>query len=140
MTGKIGRDLTVDQGKEAARLAVLNGLAIARSELGTLDRIKRVVRMRSDTSPPEKDSFSNQRSSMAPQTFSRRTIRRSRPPCTGRGGRCRTSLELACRIGTHSNGAIAVRASWFERKLPASGTNVKQTVTTTGHHRIVTLT
>jgi len=45
VTGKIGRDLTVDQGKEAARLAVLNALAIARSELGTLDRIKRVVRM-----------------------------------------------------------------------------------------------
>lgn len=45
VTGKIGRDLTVDQGTEAARLAVLNALAIARSELGTLDRIKRVVRM-----------------------------------------------------------------------------------------------
>ncbi|MGH7257837.1 MAG: RidA family protein [Nitrospiraceae bacterium] len=45
VTGKIGRDLTVDQGREAARLAVLNALAIARSELGTLDRIKRVVRM-----------------------------------------------------------------------------------------------
>ncbi len=45
VTGKIGRDLTVDQGREAARLAVLNALAIARNELGTLDRIKRVVRM-----------------------------------------------------------------------------------------------
>lgn len=45
MTGKIGRDLTVDQGREAARLAVLNALAIARGELGTLDRITRVVRM-----------------------------------------------------------------------------------------------
>lgn len=45
MTGKIGRDLTVDRGKEAARLAVLNALAIARSELGSLDRITRVVRM-----------------------------------------------------------------------------------------------
>ena len=45
VTGKIGRDLTVDQGREAARLAVLNALAIVRSELGTLDRIERVVRM-----------------------------------------------------------------------------------------------
>ena len=45
VTGKIGLDLTVDQGREAARLAVLNALAIARSELGTLDRIERVVRM-----------------------------------------------------------------------------------------------
>ena len=42
VTGKIGRDLTVDQGREAARLAVLNALAIVRSELGTLDRIGHV--------------------------------------------------------------------------------------------------
>jgi enamine deaminase RidA (YjgF/YER057c/UK114 family) len=45
VTGKIGRDLALEQGREAARLAVLNALAIARSELGTLDRITRVVRM-----------------------------------------------------------------------------------------------
>jgi enamine deaminase RidA (YjgF/YER057c/UK114 family) len=44
-SGKLGRDLTAEQGMEAARLALLNGLAIARQELGTLDRIKRVVKV-----------------------------------------------------------------------------------------------
>ena len=43
--GKLGRELTVEQGYEAARLAVLNALAIVRQALGTLDRVKRVVRM-----------------------------------------------------------------------------------------------
>ena len=44
-TGKLGRELTVAQGAEAARVAVLNALAIAKQELGTLDRIVRVVKV-----------------------------------------------------------------------------------------------
>lgn len=43
--GKLGRELTVEQGYESARLAVLNALAIVRQELGTLDRVRRVVRL-----------------------------------------------------------------------------------------------
>lgn len=45
LTGKVGRDLTVEQGYDAARVALLNALAIVRSEIGSLDRVKRVVRM-----------------------------------------------------------------------------------------------
>lgn len=44
-TGKLGRDLTVEQGYEAAKVSLLNGLAIVRSQLGTLDRVKQVVRL-----------------------------------------------------------------------------------------------
>lgn len=44
-SGKLGRDLTVEQGMEAAQVAVLNALAIAKQELGTLDRIVRVVKV-----------------------------------------------------------------------------------------------
>lgn len=44
-SGKLGRDLTVEQGMEASRLALLNVLAIARHALGTLDRIMRVVKV-----------------------------------------------------------------------------------------------
>lgn len=43
--GKLGRELTVEQGAEAARIALLNALAIIRQELGTLDRVKKIVRM-----------------------------------------------------------------------------------------------
>ncbi|MBI4400951.1 MAG: RidA family protein [Nitrospirae bacterium] len=45
LEGKLGEDLTVEQGYEAARIALLNALSIARSEIGTLDRVKRVVRL-----------------------------------------------------------------------------------------------
>jgi len=45
LAGKLGTDLTVEQGYEAARIALLNALAIVRKELGTLDRVKKVVRM-----------------------------------------------------------------------------------------------
>ncbi len=44
-TGKLGRDLTVEQGYEAARLTLLNALAMVRQELGTLDRVVRIVRV-----------------------------------------------------------------------------------------------
>lgn len=43
--GKVGRDLTVEQGYEAAKLAALNCLAAAKSVLGTLDRIERVAKV-----------------------------------------------------------------------------------------------
>ena len=44
-TGKLGRELTIQQGMEAAKVAILNALAIASQELGTLDRITRVVKV-----------------------------------------------------------------------------------------------
>ncbi|WP_447972633.1 RidA family protein [Nitrospira sp. Kam-Ns4a] len=43
--GKVGKVLTVEQGYEAARIALLNALAIVRGELGSLDRVRRVVRL-----------------------------------------------------------------------------------------------
>lgn len=45
LTGKLGENLTVEQGVEAARVAVLNGLSIVRSEAGSLDRVKQIVKM-----------------------------------------------------------------------------------------------
>jgi enamine deaminase RidA (YjgF/YER057c/UK114 family) len=45
MTGKLGQTLSIEQGMEAAKVAVLNALAIVRSEVGSLDRVKRVVKM-----------------------------------------------------------------------------------------------
>ena len=44
-TGKLGRDLTVPEGVEAAKVAIHNALAIAKQELGSLDRITRVVKV-----------------------------------------------------------------------------------------------
>jgi enamine deaminase RidA (YjgF/YER057c/UK114 family) len=43
--GKLGKDLTVEQGQEAARLALLNALAVVKQETGSLDRIVRVIRL-----------------------------------------------------------------------------------------------
>ena len=43
--GKVGKDLTVDQGYQAARHAGLLLLANVRAELGSLDRVKRVVKV-----------------------------------------------------------------------------------------------
>lgn len=45
MTGKLGQNLSIEQGVEAARVAVLNGLSIIRREAGSLDRVKRIVKM-----------------------------------------------------------------------------------------------
>ena len=43
--GKVGRDLTVEQGYQVAREVGLNLLATARAALGSLDRVKRVVKV-----------------------------------------------------------------------------------------------
>jgi enamine deaminase RidA (YjgF/YER057c/UK114 family) len=45
MTGKLGQNVSIEQGMEAARVAVLNGLSIIRQEAGSLDRVKRIVKM-----------------------------------------------------------------------------------------------
>src|SRR5687768_4300736 len=44
-TGKVGREVTVEQGQACARQATLNGLAIANAELGSLDAVTRVVKL-----------------------------------------------------------------------------------------------
>jgi enamine deaminase RidA (YjgF/YER057c/UK114 family) len=43
--GKLGRDLTVEQGFVAARQTALNLLAVLRLELGTLDGVAQVVKL-----------------------------------------------------------------------------------------------
>lgn len=45
MTGKLERDLSLAQGVEAARVCLLNALAIIKEELGSLDHVRRIVRM-----------------------------------------------------------------------------------------------
>lgn len=44
-TGKLGTDLTVEQGREAARAVMLNILTTLKVELGELDRIARFVKL-----------------------------------------------------------------------------------------------
>jgi enamine deaminase RidA (YjgF/YER057c/UK114 family) len=43
-TGRLGDNLDVNDGQRATRLAALNALAAAREQLGSLDRISRVVK------------------------------------------------------------------------------------------------
>jgi enamine deaminase RidA (YjgF/YER057c/UK114 family) len=43
--GRVGKELTVEQGYTAARQTMLNLLSIAKAELGTLDRVERIVKV-----------------------------------------------------------------------------------------------
>ena len=43
--GKVGKDLTLEQGYQAARSVGLNLLATARANLGSLDKVKRIVKV-----------------------------------------------------------------------------------------------
>lgn len=43
--GKVGRELSEDEGYQAARLCALNCLAQVKAALGSLDRVKQVVRI-----------------------------------------------------------------------------------------------
>jgi enamine deaminase RidA (YjgF/YER057c/UK114 family) len=43
--GKVGRDITIEAGQQAARLCTINALAQLKSAIGSLERIKRVVKV-----------------------------------------------------------------------------------------------
>src|SRR5260221_8039981 len=43
--GRVGAELDVDTGRKAAYVAALNGLAVAREHLGSLDKVTRIVRL-----------------------------------------------------------------------------------------------
>jgi enamine deaminase RidA (YjgF/YER057c/UK114 family) len=44
-TGKVGRDITTEQGYQHARSVGLNLLAVMQAELGSLDKVKRIVKV-----------------------------------------------------------------------------------------------
>lgn len=45
ITGKVGVDLTIEEGYEAARLTGINQLAALRAEIGSLDKVRRIVKV-----------------------------------------------------------------------------------------------
>lgn len=45
ITGKVGADLTEEDGYKAARATILTSLAVLRAEIGSLDRVRRIVKV-----------------------------------------------------------------------------------------------
>ncbi|SMD44300.1 Enamine deaminase RidA, house cleaning of reactive enamine intermediates, YjgF/YER057c/UK114 family [Aquiflexum balticum DSM 16537] len=45
VTGKVGQDLTIDEGREAARWVAISQLAVLKAELGDLNKVKRIVKV-----------------------------------------------------------------------------------------------
>src|SRR5580658_10841912 len=45
VAGRLGENLSVKEGQEAARIASLNALAIAQEHLGNLDRLKKLIKL-----------------------------------------------------------------------------------------------
>jgi enamine deaminase RidA (YjgF/YER057c/UK114 family) len=44
-TGKVGKEITVEQAKDIARVCALNAVAAVRGVLGDLDRVERIVKV-----------------------------------------------------------------------------------------------
>lgn len=45
VSGRLGENLSVKEGQEAARIASLNALAVAKQHLGDLDRLEKLVKL-----------------------------------------------------------------------------------------------
>jgi len=58
VTGKVGRDLTIEEGYAAARLTAISQLAVLKAHLGDLSRIKRIVKVHGMVNCT--DDFANQ--------------------------------------------------------------------------------
>ena len=58
VTGKVGVDLSIEEGYEAARLTAIAQLAVLKAELGNLNKVKRIVKVTGMVNcPPD---FANQ--------------------------------------------------------------------------------
>lgn len=44
-TGRVGEDITIDQAREDARTATINALSVLKAYIGSLDRVKRCVKI-----------------------------------------------------------------------------------------------
>ena len=44
VTGKVGKDLTIEEGNDAARLVAIDHIAVLKDELGDLTKVKRIVK------------------------------------------------------------------------------------------------
>lgn len=45
ITGKLGQDVSIEQGYEGARLTAINQLAVLKAMLGNLNKVKRIVKV-----------------------------------------------------------------------------------------------
>ncbi len=45
ITGKVGKDLTIEQGYAAARSTAIQHLSVLKAELGSLNKVKRIVKV-----------------------------------------------------------------------------------------------
>ncbi len=45
VAGKVGEDLSIEEGYEAAKLAAIQHLGVLKAELGSLDKVKRLVKV-----------------------------------------------------------------------------------------------
>ena len=45
ITGKLGREISIEEGYEAARLTAINQLAVLKAILGDLNKVKRIVKV-----------------------------------------------------------------------------------------------
>lgn len=52
--GRVGDDLSIEDGYKAAKLCALNALSILKAELGSLDKVKRIIRLAGYVSSAEK--------------------------------------------------------------------------------------
>ncbi len=43
--GRLGKEVSLDNGQRAAKQALANALAVVKKELGSLDKVKKIVRM-----------------------------------------------------------------------------------------------
>jgi enamine deaminase RidA (YjgF/YER057c/UK114 family) len=71
--GKLGRDVTVEEGIQSARLCALNALSVLRLAVGSLDSVKRILRVEgfvnSDASFSEQAKVINGASDLLVEVF-----------------------------------------------------------------------
>jgi enamine deaminase RidA (YjgF/YER057c/UK114 family) len=114
--GKVGADLTLEQGKEAARGVGLNILSTVRNALGSLDKVKRLVKtlgmVNCTADFKDQPQVINGFSELMAEVFGRR---RRRPPQRGRRRLAAGQHRGGDRVHLRGDGQVSRGANPYYR-------------------------
>ena len=99
-TGRVGAELGVEAGREAAHLAKLNALAIARQHLGSLDRVTRIVRLGASVPTSGEVAISRRLPTQRRSCF-RVSSEKTKNPCRLVNGAAGLPLDCTVELESH---------------------------------------
>ena len=123
--GRVGAELDLEAGRAAAHLAALNGLAVAREYLGSLDKVTRVIRLGVSVATVGDVREQPKVADAASELLQKRLRKRQEPLSPGLWRR-KPSARYACRARNYFRGRGLEKLAAFVIVLESNLSKVSQ--------------